>query len=139
MMVLLSHFLTIIPQFGKQIMYSEYGAYINILWNGHSAVIMFFILSGFVLSLPFFKDVQFIYSEYLFKRLCRIYLPYIFIIFLTMVCKELLQSKVGTITGLVDWAQWDIETTMTTILEHILFLGEYEATDIFNGNMVTCT
>ena len=128
MTVLLSHFLTVIPEFGKGIIYSEYGTFINILWNGHSAVIMFFILSGFVLSLPLLKESDFSYSKYIFKRVCRIYLPYITIILITIVCKELLQSKVGTVEGLVNWAQWNIETNVNTILEHIFFLGEYEAT-----------
>jgi peptidoglycan/LPS O-acetylase OafA/YrhL len=50
---------------------------LHITWGGHEAVILFFVLSGFVLSLPFYSGKEFIYLKYLVKRICRIYLPYL--------------------------------------------------------------
>ena len=44
---------------------------------GHEAVILFFVLSGYVLSLPVWTDRQPGYAEYLVRRVCRIYLPYL--------------------------------------------------------------
>lgn len=44
---------------------------------GHEAVILFFILSGYVLSLPVWTKRQPGYPEYLVRRVCRIYLPYL--------------------------------------------------------------
>ena len=42
---------------------------------GHEAVIFFFVLSGFVLSIPFYR--RFVpYTPWIIKRCCRIYLPY---------------------------------------------------------------
>jgi peptidoglycan/LPS O-acetylase OafA/YrhL len=64
LMVLFSHFITVRPTFGRPIMYSQYGTLINVLWNGQSAVIMFFIVRGLVLSLPLYKDGEFKYSKY---------------------------------------------------------------------------
>ena len=47
-----------------------------IFTNGHAAVIVFFILSGYVLSLPFLKNRPAPYGQYVVKRFCRIYLPF---------------------------------------------------------------
>src|ERR1700754_945064 len=44
---------------------------------GHEAVILFFILSGYVLSLPVWINRQPRYADYLIRRISRIYLPYV--------------------------------------------------------------
>ena len=45
--------------------------------SGPSAVVLFFVLSGFVLSLPFLKGGrQPGYAGFAIKRMCRIYLPF---------------------------------------------------------------
>ncbi len=43
-------------------------------YTGSAAVLIFFVLSGFVLSLPFLARPQ-PYPAYLAKRICRIYVP----------------------------------------------------------------
>jgi len=43
---------------------------------GNEAVILFFVLSGFVLSLPFFSSSPPRYRMFLIRRICRIYLPF---------------------------------------------------------------
>lgn len=53
---------------------------IHILWAGHEMVILFFVLSGFVLSLAQINGEKFYYKKYLIKRICRIYIPYVFIL-----------------------------------------------------------
>ena len=47
------------------------------LFGGHEAVILFFILSGFVLSLPWLRGETPGYPRFAFKRICRIWIPYI--------------------------------------------------------------
>jgi peptidoglycan/LPS O-acetylase OafA/YrhL len=47
------------------------------LTAGHEAVLLFFVLSGYVLSLPVWKDKAPGYPEYLARRVSRIYLPYL--------------------------------------------------------------
>ncbi len=37
---------------------------------------LFFVLSGYVLSIPYWRGSQPVYSKYLIRRICRIYLPY---------------------------------------------------------------
>ncbi len=44
--------------------------------SGSSAVVLFFILSGYVLSLPSWSGTRGRYSVYVVRRVCRIYLPF---------------------------------------------------------------
>jgi peptidoglycan/LPS O-acetylase OafA/YrhL len=48
----------------------------RILVAGHEAVVFFFVLSGFVLCIPFSGRKQVPYLAYLAQRMCRIYLPF---------------------------------------------------------------
>ncbi|KMN46563.1 acyltransferase family protein [Bacillus paramycoides] len=125
--VLLGHFLALFPILGKKVMYSTFGACFSILWQGHSAVIIFFVLSGFVLSLPFYKGTEFNYLKYLIKRVCRIYIPYIVILFIAIGIKFGIHSKIGTIPGLVQWGSWNIEVSFNRVMDHILFLREFNS------------
>ncbi|OSY11781.1 acyltransferase family protein [Bacillus mycoides] len=125
--VLLGHFLALFPILGKKVMYSTFGAYFSILWQGHSAVIIFFVLSGFVLYLPFYKGTKFNYLKYLIKRVCRIYIPYIVILFIAIGIKLGIHSKIGTIPGLVQWGSWNIEVSFNRVMDHILFLREFNS------------
>jgi peptidoglycan/LPS O-acetylase OafA/YrhL len=49
---------------------------IRLITAGDAAVIIFFVLSGYVLALPFFRGTQPGYLRYLSKRVCRIYIPF---------------------------------------------------------------
>jgi peptidoglycan/LPS O-acetylase OafA/YrhL len=49
---------------------------LHVLWNGTPAVHLFFVLSGFVLVLPFSRPgVTRSWASYYAKRLLRLYLP----------------------------------------------------------------
>jgi peptidoglycan/LPS O-acetylase OafA/YrhL len=45
--------------------------------SGTEAVVLFFVLSGYVLSLPHWRGRKIQYGAYLVRRICRIYLPYV--------------------------------------------------------------
>jgi peptidoglycan/LPS O-acetylase OafA/YrhL len=49
---------------------------LGLISNGRSAVVLFFVLSGYVLSMPVWKGRQMPYGLYLIRRSCRIYLPF---------------------------------------------------------------
>ena len=49
---------------------------LGIFYAGDAAVILFFTLSGFVLALPFLSYRQPTYSDFVIRRVCRIYFPY---------------------------------------------------------------
>lgn len=48
---------------------------LHLLVNGRAPVILFFVLSGFVLSLSL-EGARFFYAQFAARRLCRIYLPF---------------------------------------------------------------
>lgn len=102
-----------------------------IFTNGHAAVIIFFVLSGYVLSLPFFGNRPVPFKQYLVKRFCRIYLP-----FAAAVCVStllwLISSRVPVST-LSAWFQgnWPPPPLeWRRILSHFLMEGTNYATHL---------
>lgn len=51
---------------------------------------VFFVLSGFVLALPYFNNKDVSYGPYLVRRFCRVYFPFAFAVLLSAVCAALL-------------------------------------------------
>jgi peptidoglycan/LPS O-acetylase OafA/YrhL len=88
-MVLLHHALLMLPQFADYEWYSRLPAHpslgeflllrtpLRLVWAGQERAIMFFVLSGFVLSLPWLNGKPQSYGRFLLGRLCRIYPPYL--------------------------------------------------------------
>jgi len=72
---------------------------LHIFLAGPEAVKLFFILSGFVLSLPFFKkDLNpKSYLHFFVKRIVRIYLPYAAILLIVLAVKETFYNPEATI------------------------------------------
>ncbi|MGI4831524.1 MAG: acyltransferase family protein [Janthinobacterium lividum] len=52
---------------------------------GDSAVVLFFVLSGYVLSLPYWNGTRLPYVPYAVRRFCRVYLPYAAALLLALV------------------------------------------------------
>ena len=74
---------------------------LHLLFAGHEAVILFFVLSGFVLSLPFHANKQGPYASFVIRRICRIYLPYIVSVAAAVIMCRLLSR--GGIPELSPW------------------------------------
>jgi peptidoglycan/LPS O-acetylase OafA/YrhL len=94
------------------------------LHNGDAAVIIFFVLSGYVLSLPFFRGTQLTYPRYVVRRFCRIYIPFAVSVFLALLFYAL--SGPPNAPGASEWfnALWPPERPgISVILGHILMLG----------------
>jgi peptidoglycan/LPS O-acetylase OafA/YrhL len=106
---------------------------LKIFVNGHADVILFFVLSGFVLSLPLLTDNEVNYSAYLVKRVFRIYVPYIVAIGSSMILCTLLYT--GGIKGLSPWfnAHWKSVPNAQLILEHLFLIGNYKDTFAYNS------
>jgi len=58
---------------------------LHIFWAGREAVILFFMLSGFVLSLSYLEYNERPYKIFILKRICRLYIPYIVSILLSTI------------------------------------------------------
>lgn len=94
------------------------------LWEGRGSVIVFFILSGFVLSLPFYKENNSVkYSAFIVKRICRIYIPYYFAILLGIAMRTLYSE--GSLFGL-----WTGKLNFSVILNHLLLFPMFDQNSI---------
>ena len=97
---------------------------IHIFWAGHEAVIFFFVLSGFVLSLQFFRK-KVCYRSYLVKRLCRIYIPCIACVIFSIGMSRLFYG--GEIEGLSSWFNrvWTMKPSVLLVIEHVFLISSF--------------
>ncbi|PFE06340.1 acyltransferase [Bacillus cereus] len=99
--------------------------------SGNESVILFFVLSGFVLYLSIHNE-KFHYDTYIIKRICRIYIPYVVAISVAIITKMLfIRNDMPYIS---DWfsKSWTTTDTLTLLLQHFVFIGEYN-TDAYNN------
>lgn len=97
---------------------------LHIFWAGHEAVILFFILSGFVLSLPYYsKNVK--YKTFIIRRICRIYFPYIVAVLFSVLTFELFSS--AKIPELSSWfnSLWMTKITFKDLVAHFFLIGYF--------------
>lgn len=125
--VVLYHLAAILPSFEQL----NKNPLFHLLFAGHEAVLFFFVLSGFVLSIPFFSGKQPSYSIFILKRFYRIYIPYICSIVLAILC-SLLFSR-GGIAALSEWFNlfWVTPFSLDLSLNHLFLIGTFD-TDAYN-------
>ncbi len=99
---------------------------LKIVANGHESVMLFFLLSGFVLSIPFQCDKAQPYRVFLVRRIFRLYIPYLAALTLAIAGAATWHGHLPvsawfntTWSGPVDW---------NLVLQHVLFLGKYNNT-----------
>ncbi|UUZ97464.1 acyltransferase [Paenibacillus sp. P25] len=101
---------------------------IHIIWGGHEAVVFFFVLSGFVLSLVWYSETiqRVSYVSFIIKRTCRIYIPYLVAILVAFIARELFAK--GGISELSGWFNsiWAEPITLKMIFDHLLLLGRLQ-------------
>ena len=104
------------------------------LVHGRSAVILFFILSGFVLSLPFFRESQPKYSAFVVRRICRIYLPYLALLTGTILVRTFVATH--SIPELSQWfnAYCGDPFSIKTVLEHLFLIGNIHS-NVYNNTI----
>lgn len=140
--VVFGHFLNIFPMmFENTYNTDQTGIYhlmnvlkyspLHIVYSGHEAVMLFFILSGFVLSLPFYSG-KVEYNKFLLKRICRIYLPYIAAILFSFLCYKLFSR--GGIPELSWWfnSSWVVPVKLGDLISHVLLVGYFD-TSLLNN------
>lgn len=99
---------------------------LHIFWAAHEAVIFFFLLSGFVLSLPFYRG-RVHYGSFLVKRICRIYIPYFFLMVLSVFLKDLFYSGHISALGNTFNNEWKTPYTQENLIQHFLLLGNFDS------------
>ncbi|MDA2518130.1 acyltransferase [Bacillus cereus] len=118
--VVFGHFCLMLPSLPNSIKFSP----LRFLWAGGEAVIVFYVLSGFVLSMALYHSKT-NYWGYLIKRFVRIYIPYYFWIIVTFVLFILFSSY--EVVGLRDWFydRWQGSITNLDILNHFVLLNNF--------------
>jgi peptidoglycan/LPS O-acetylase OafA/YrhL len=96
---------------------------VGIFFAGGAAVILFFILSGFVLSLPFLSDHPQSYHTFVIRRICRIYLPYAAALFIAIGVRGAV--SVEPVHGTTPWftAFWSAPPTLGTVAGYLAMTG----------------
>lgn len=121
MMVVLNHFFLASYSTGR----SEdlVRLFADPLQNGPAAVILFFLLSGFVLSIPVWREKPQSYRVFLTRRVCRIYIPYLFALGLSVAGCAIFANR--SVHGLSEWfyKTWTGPVQWRLVLKHVLFIG----------------
>jgi peptidoglycan/LPS O-acetylase OafA/YrhL len=99
-------------------------AYVPFLANGQSAVMLFFVLSGFVLTLPMLSAKPQSYPAYAVRRICRIYLPYLAALMVALFACWRVRSL--NRYGLVMGTLWQAPPSWHLVAKHLEFLGRYD-------------
>jgi peptidoglycan/LPS O-acetylase OafA/YrhL len=97
---------------------------LHLMVAGSAAVMVFFVLSGFVLTLPFVEDTQPPYRRYLIKRFCRIWLPFALAILASAVLYELIAPKpISALSAWFNRESWSAPVTARLVVGHLLMTG----------------
>jgi peptidoglycan/LPS O-acetylase OafA/YrhL len=106
---------------------------LHIFWAGHEAVILFFILSGFVLSLPYYGKKTPNYVSYMIKRICRIYIPYALSIFLAILCMNMFsRGGIPELSKFISEA-WSTPVTSKVLIDHFIMLTDFPSNYALNN------
>lgn len=93
--------------------------FLRILWNGDAAVVLFFVLSGFVLTLPYVAPAQKKVdpAPFILRRITRLYPAYWFAILLALFLRATVYSP-QLLAGFTTWLGtiWN-----TPVTPHLLF------------------
>jgi peptidoglycan/LPS O-acetylase OafA/YrhL len=91
--------------------------------GGRFAVMLFFVLSGFVLSLPYFAGKNLAYGPYLLRRFCRLYPPFAFAVLISALLCWLLGGPLLPIAS--SWLNdpWSEPPTVGVVMSHLLMTG----------------
>lgn len=101
------------------------GSPLRLLVGGHEAVILFFLISGFALSVPYLQPRAPGYFAFLVKRVFRIYVPYLAALMLALGGAAAFHSRIA---GMPSWFEhtWSEPVDASLVLRHIEFLGDYD-------------
>jgi peptidoglycan/LPS O-acetylase OafA/YrhL len=109
---------------------------LRLLINGHAAVTLFFVLSGFVLALPFLAGKGGSYAHFVMRRLCRIYLPFVTAIALALLLYGISGGQPSADGSLWFNEKWLDGFAVADVLRHLLMTGRMQDMGL-NHNMWT--
>ncbi|WHA43220.1 acyltransferase family protein [Agrobacterium larrymoorei] len=94
---------------------------LHLLWSGHEAVMVFFILSGFVLTLHILRTDE-AYWIYALRRLIRIWIPFMFSLIFALAAASVIQMVGDNYSG---WLRASVPepVSVMALLGHLLMTG----------------
>ena len=105
---------------------------LHTIWGGNEAVLLFFVLSGFVLAIPFQNNRISSYNSFITKRFFRIYIPYIAVMAISVILMMMLyEFKDATGLSPAYDNRWNHDVTLGSILAYI-FMINYDTANV-NG------
>jgi len=93
---------------------------LDILIGGRPAVMLFFVLSGFVLALQWTRG-KLTYYQFVVRRFCRIYVPFVFSVAFAFALYQLTSPKAISLLGIPN--VWSVKPTFSVLLSHVLMTG----------------
>lgn len=105
---------------------------IHFLPLGRAPVIVFFVLSGFVLTISLTQPNSPNFVQFVVRRFCRIYFPFLAAIFLS-ICWFYLVRPIP-ISGQSDWfnSTWSDGVDGRVVIRHLLMLGRFHDATLDN-------
>ncbi|KRF60825.1 hypothetical protein ASG99_07765 [Bacillus sp. Soil768D1] len=105
---------------------------LHTIWAGKEAVLLFFVLSGFVLAIPYYTGRNQPYSSYIVRRFFRIYIPYIVVMMLSVILFFLF-ADYKNVSGLSNTYEnrWNHDVTLKALVSYFLML-DYDTANV-NG------
>lgn len=93
--------------------------YLRPFFAGTASVVVFFVLSGYVLSIPYWRNTPLPYGRYLIRRFFRIYVPYAVAILLALI---IAQHELYSRLPLTPWfyRTWQSQITFNLAMRHLL-------------------
>jgi len=97
----------------------------TIIEDGASGVILFFVLSGFVLSIPYHNSNNMSYKPFIIRRIFRLYAPYVITLSIAIIIRSVISYRIHP--DLSTWLndQWRSPVTLGLILNHLAFVLDY--------------
>ncbi len=92
-----------------------------VIYGGHSALPLFFMLSGFVLSLPSAKGRPQSYSVFITRRFFRLYVPFVVALAIAVAANVRWHGSIG----LTHWVNqtWAAPVDQHQVVQHLLIVG----------------
>lgn len=92
---------------------------------GHEAVILFFVLSGYVLVYQYKDDKKLNYVEFILKRIFRIYIPYLIAIIFSVILYTAFYNQ--HIQNNPNWIghNWQTSINLNLLLNHLILIGNF--------------
>lgn len=130
--VLIGHCFNVVPYIGNQV-YDSHLFFLNLLKftpltivkDGPSGVFLFFVLSGFVLSLPYHNGKYTTYKSFIIRRIFRLYIPFLLILFFAIVIRSFISYRFHPMLSTWFNDQWHSPVTVSQILHHVAFVLNY--------------